>query len=168
MSEEMPKLTAELVADGAVPQQPVISPDGRWTAYIVATIGKQAERRRSAIWLAATDGGSPPRKLTAGSAADTGPRWAPDSKSLFFVSDRAGTAQVYRIRLDGGEAEALTGWQGEIAEARPLAGARLAAVVATDEPTEDDRRKKAERDDAVVWAERTPPGRLRAARSWPA
>jgi hypothetical protein len=64
------------------------------------------------------------------------------SPSLFFVSDRTGSAQVHRILLDGGEAEALTDWHGEISDVRPLSGVRLAAVVATDEPTEEDRRRR--------------------------
>jgi dipeptidyl aminopeptidase/acylaminoacyl peptidase len=161
MSEDAPELTAELVVDGAVPSQPVISPDGCWVAYVVAPVGRKAERRLCAIWLAAADGGSPPGKLTAGMAADFGPRWAPDSASVFFLSDRTGSVQLHRIWLGGGEAEVLTDWHGEISDARPLADGRLVAVVATDEPTEEDTRRCAERDDAIVWGEQLRRGRLR-------
>jgi dipeptidyl aminopeptidase/acylaminoacyl peptidase len=94
-------------------------------------------------------------------AADFCPRWAPDSASVFFLSDRTGSPQLHRIRLGGGEAEVLTDWHGDISDARPLADARLVAVVATDEPTEDDKRRRAERDDAIVWGERVRCGRLR-------
>ncbi len=161
MSQAVSELTAELVTDGAVPSRPVISPDGCWVAYVVAPVGRRAERRACALWLAAADGSSPPVKLTAGTAADFGPRWAPDSASVFFLSDRTGSPQLHRIRLGGGEAEVLTDWHGEISDALPLADARLVAVVATDEPTEDDKRRRAERDDAVVWGERVRCGRLR-------
>jgi len=161
MSEDAPELTAELVVDGAVPSQPVISPDGCWVAYVVAAVGRRAERRICALWLAAADGSSSPGKLTAGMAADFGPRWAPDSASVFFLSDRTGSPQLHRIRLAGGEAEVLTDWHGEISDARPLADARLVAVVATDEPTEEDKRRRAERDDAIVWGEQVRCGRLR-------
>lgn len=161
MSEEIPMLTAELVVDSAVPGQPVISPDGRWVAYVVVAVGRREERRLSALWLAAADGSSPPRKLTAGTAADSGPRWAPDSVSLFFLSDRTGSVQVHQIQLNGGEAEALTDWRGGISDVRPLADDQLVAVVATDEPTEADERRRAERDDAMVWDDRVPTGRLR-------
>ena len=153
MSEDAPELTAELVVDGAVPSQPVISPDGCWVAYVVAPVGRRAERRICALWLAAADGGSPPEKLTAGMAADFGPRWAPDSASVFFLSDRTGSVQLHRIWLGGGEAVVLTDWHGEISDARPLADGRLVAVIATDEPTEEDKRRRAERDDAIVWGE---------------
>ena len=161
MSEDTPKLTAEPVTDGEVPSQPVVSPDGRWVAYVVAPVGRRAERRLCAIWLAAVDGSSPPGKLTAGTAADFRPRWAPDSASVFFLSDRTGSPQLHRIRLGGGEAEVLTDWHGKISDARPLADGRLVAVVATDEPTEEDKRRRAERDDAFVWGQQLRSGRLR-------
>ncbi len=161
-------LTAELIVDGAAPQQPAISPDGCWVGYVVAPVGWGGERRLSALWVAAADGSSAPRKLTAGTADDSGPRWAPDSASVYFLSDRAGSlsdragsVQLYRIRLDAGEAEALTSWRGDISEVCPLADGRLVAVVATDEPDEKHERRLAERDDAVVWGERLSGGRLR-------
>ena len=65
MSEDALELTAELVVDGVMPSQPVISPDGCWVAYAVAPAGRKTERRMCAIWLAAVDGSSPPAKLTA-------------------------------------------------------------------------------------------------------
>jgi len=160
MSVDTPTLTAELVVDGAVPEQPEISPDGHWVAYVVRPMGRPGERRLSAVWIAAADGSSPPRQLTAGTAADSGPRWAPDSASLFFMSDRTGSAQLHRIRVDGGEAESLTEWEGEIYDFCPLGDGRV-AVVAEDEPTEEDERKRAERDDAIVWSEQRGHGRLR-------
>jgi dipeptidyl aminopeptidase/acylaminoacyl peptidase len=156
MSEDLVELTPELIVDGAAPANPVISPDGRWVAYVVAPVGRRGDRRLSALWLAPADGGSAPRKLTAGTAADAGPSWAADSSSLYFVSDRTGSAQVHRIRIDGGEAEALTDWRGDISAAWPLADGRLVAVSATEEPTEEDQRRLAERDDAVVWGEEAP------------
>src|ERR1700678_1859467 len=161
MSEDAAELTAELVVDGAVPSQPVISPDGCWVAYVVAPVGRRAERRLCAVWVAAVDDSSPPWKLTAGTAADLRPRWAADSASVFFLSDRAGSRQLHRIRLGGGEAEVLTDWRGEISDAQPLADDPLVAVVATDEPTEEDERRRAERDDAFVWGQQLRPARLR-------
>jgi hypothetical protein len=59
MGERAPELTAELIVDGAVPSQPVISPDGAWVAYQVAPMG-MTEPAVSALWVAAADGRSPP------------------------------------------------------------------------------------------------------------
>lgn len=146
------EVTPQLVVDGVIPLQPVISPDGRWVAYAVATIGRKEEHPSSSIWVAAADGSSEPRQLTDGTSKDAMPRWAPDSASLFFGSDRTkrGTTQVHGIPLDGGEAEVLTTWKSGISAYLPLAGGRLIAVVAVDEPTDEDERRKAERDDAQV------------------
>ncbi len=80
---------------------------------------------------------------------------------MFFLSDRTGSVQLHRVRVGGGEAGVLTDWRGEICDARPLADARLVAVVATDEPDEEDRRRRAERDDAFVWGQQLRRGRLR-------
>src|SRR6202451_2318391 len=96
MSEDAPELTAEQVVDGAVPSQPVISPDGCWVAYVVAPVGRGGERCLCALWVAAADGSSPPWKLTAGTAADSDPRWAPDSASGFFFSGPPRSRQLAR------------------------------------------------------------------------
>src|ERR1700749_5249455 len=95
MSEDAPELTAELVVDGAVPSQPVISPDGRWVAYVVAPVGREGERHRCALWVAAADGGSPPWKLTAGTAAASDPRSGPGSGPGFLFSWRGGVRPRY-------------------------------------------------------------------------
>src|ERR1700689_983957 len=105
---DTPQLTADLIVGGTVPRQPAISPDGRWVAYVTAPVGQLGERRLSAVWIAIRNGSPPPRQLTAGTAADSGPRWAPDSTALYFMSDRTGSDQLHRIRIDGGEAEGLT------------------------------------------------------------
>jgi Tol biopolymer transport system component len=110
MSDSAPTLTAELVVDSAVPRYPAISPDGRWVAFAVAAFGV-TEPPLSALWVAAADGSSPPRKLTAAAARDCVPRWAPDSASLFFGAGQ----QLHRIGRDGGPARALTTWRAGIA-----------------------------------------------------
>jgi dipeptidyl aminopeptidase/acylaminoacyl peptidase len=156
MTEAAPQLTAELVVDGAWPEHPVISPDGRWVAYLVTLIGAR-ERQLSTLWVAPADASSAPLRLTAGTARERVPRWAPDSATVLFISD----GQLHRIHLDGGEAEALTRWRGEIAGHLPLADGQFVAVIAGDEPSAEDERRRAERDDAMVWSEPGPGHRLR-------
>lgn len=155
MGEVVPELTAELVADGAVPLDPVISPDGRWVAYVVTTMGVK-ERRVSALWVVPADASSSARRLTPGTAWAGVPRWAPDSDSLLFGSG----GQLYRIGVHGGDAAALASWPGGICGHLPLAGGRLAAVIATGEPGEEDECGKAGRGDAMVWGEHLPGSRL--------
>ena len=84
-----------------------VSPDGRLVAFSVSVTDLAKNRRHSSLYLAATDG-SFVRRLTAAEASDSQPRWSPDGKAIFFVSSRSGSAQVWRIALDGGEAEQVT------------------------------------------------------------
>jgi dipeptidyl aminopeptidase/acylaminoacyl peptidase len=156
-------VNAELVADSCVPADPVLSPDGRWVAFVVAAVGRAGEFPVSTLWISAVDGSAPARKLTVGSVEDSAPRWAPDSESIFFLSDRAerGTLQLHRIRVTGGEAEALTKWKSGISDHLPLAEPELVAIIASDEPTDEDERRANEKDDAWVWGERVRPSRLR-------
>ncbi len=85
---------------------PQISPDGQWIAYTVATPDLDANRMASNIWIVPTDGGDS-RQLTEG-GRDERPRWAPDGKTLVFLSSRDGTPQVFSISADGGEPSRIT------------------------------------------------------------
>ena len=86
---------------------PRVSPDGRQVAFVVRATDLEANRGRTDLYLAAVDG-SWLRRLTSHEASDTQPRWAADGRSLYFVSTRSGSAQVFRLPLDGGEAEQVT------------------------------------------------------------
>ncbi len=89
-------------------EDPQISPDGAWVAFVKLTVDKVSNGYRRAIWLAPTSGGKP-RPFTSGTRQDHSPRWSPDGKQLAFVSNRAGDKpQLYVIDLNGGEARQLT------------------------------------------------------------
>lgn len=84
---------------------PVVSPDGRAVAYTIRTTDWEANQYRTQIWVGSADG---TRQLTFGEGSSQQPAWSPDGKWLAFVSDRSGTRQLYRLAVDGGEAEPLT------------------------------------------------------------
>ena len=86
---------------------PQVSPDGKWVAFVVRQTDLEANRGRTDLWLVATTGDDL-RRLTSHPESDANPRWSPDSGSLWFVSGRSGSSQVWRIRIDGGEAEQVT------------------------------------------------------------
>jgi len=159
----MPPLTPEHIVDGLVPEDPRVSPEGRWVAFAAGPVGKAEEHPRSAIWLAPVDGAAPARALTAGTANDRSPRWSADGRAIFFLSDRAerGKAQVYRIAVDGGEAGPMTDWPGGVSGFVPLADGDGLTFWGKDGPTPEDERRERERDDARVWGERRPVARLR-------
>lgn len=151
-------LTAEMLVDNARPVLPTVSPDGRQVAYLVSEMG--ADRRRyTELWLAAADASSEPVRLMTGLRRTSALRWTAKSDSLLYISG----GQIHRISLgtSGSEAESLTTWRGGISDQLPLSDGLTVAVVAEDEPTEEDERRRKEGDDAMVWGQHEPFGRLR-------
>ena len=84
-----------------------VSPDGRRVAFNVRQTDLEANRGRTDIWLVGTDGQGL-RRLTSHPAADFNARWSRCGKWIFFLSTRSGSSQVWRISVEGGEAEQVT------------------------------------------------------------
>jgi dipeptidyl aminopeptidase/acylaminoacyl peptidase len=84
-----------------------VSPDGKRVAFSVSVTDREANGRNSDLYLTAVNGFGM-KQLTSNSANDVQPRWSPDGKSLFFVSNRSESYQVWRIGPDGGEPKAIT------------------------------------------------------------
>jgi dipeptidyl aminopeptidase/acylaminoacyl peptidase len=87
---------------------PQISPDGSQVVYQVTTVSLEKNNSSTNLWLAATDGKTPPRQLTNSTKSDRHPRWSPDGKRILFESTRSGESQLWLIDLGGGEARQLT------------------------------------------------------------
>jgi dipeptidyl aminopeptidase/acylaminoacyl peptidase len=156
-------LTAELVVEGCVPQTPALAPNGHLLCYVLAPISRIGDHLDTALWLADIEGDGLWNRVTADTATESQPGWSADSRSLYFLSDRAerGTPQLHRLSPADGVVIALTGWRAGIVDHLPLADPHLVALLAEDEPTEQDTRRDQERDDAIVVGEREPRARLR-------
>src|SRR3569833_442569 len=90
---------------------PQVSPDARYVAYVLRESDMDANKFRSDIWLLdLAQKNAQPQRLTTDPANDSSPRWAPDSRTLYFLSARGGNQQVWRIRTDGGEATRVTSY----------------------------------------------------------
>lgn len=95
---------------------PVVSPDGRWVAYVETTHDPETLSSDTQIFILSILGGEP-RRLTADPAGSRNPMFTPDGRELLFVSSRGGTNQVYSLPLDtGGEALRLTDQPGGVSE----------------------------------------------------
>jgi dipeptidyl aminopeptidase/acylaminoacyl peptidase len=92
--------------DLRVPTETALSPDGRFVAFTVKAVAPGKDGYRTALWIAPADGSAPARQLTAGSKADTAPRWSPDGRSLAFLSDRGAVLQAGGGGAKPGKAEA--------------------------------------------------------------
>ena len=84
-----------------------VSPDGTRVVFVLRVTDLEANKGRTDLWLVNTDA-SGLRRLTSHPDADTNPRWSPDGKTIWFLSTRSGSSQVWKIPADGGEAEAVT------------------------------------------------------------
>jgi len=85
---------------------PQVSPDGQWVAYGVSTPDIEANRSRTDLWISSVDG-KVTKRLTSDPAADYNPRWGQNG-TLFFLSTRGGSAQIWNIDPQGGEARQIT------------------------------------------------------------
>ncbi len=153
LTEVAAGLTAALLVDGCQAADPVLSPDGRWVAWATSRMDARTQPV-SELWLAPVGGSAVPAPLADGSVPARLPRWSVDSSWLFYVEGEE--LRRLRITADGpaGAAGAVLRWRGEISGFLPLAGGQLVAVVAGDELTEDDERRRAAGGDAMVWSER--------------
>ncbi|MFD7658141.1 S9 family peptidase [Actinosynnema sp. NPDC059797] len=159
----MTGLTAELVVDGRAPRTPALAPNGHLLCYVLAPLSRTGDHLDTELRLVDTDGAATPRRVTADTATESQPRWSADSGTLFFLSDRAdrGTSQVHRLTLADGAVAAVTNRRTGVIDHLPLADPDLVALLALDEPTEQELRRARDRDDAIVVGEREPRARLR-------
>jgi dipeptidyl aminopeptidase/acylaminoacyl peptidase len=87
--------------------EPQVSPDGKWVVFTLRKTDLAANRGRTDLWLVGIDGAGL-RQLTVNPASDFSPQWARDGKSIWFISTRSGSAQIWRMPVDGGEPEQKT------------------------------------------------------------
>jgi len=79
------------------------SPDGRTLAVTLSRDGGS-----QLYTLDVTTPGSEPRRLTQSSSIDTEPTYSHDGQFIYFVSDRGGSPQIYRMPAAGGMPERVT------------------------------------------------------------
>jgi dipeptidyl aminopeptidase/acylaminoacyl peptidase len=87
--------------------EPQLSPDGRMVAFTVQTVDLDKNSKPKQVFMVAVNGGFP-RQLTHDGTDNERPRWSPDSKQIFYVSNRDGSSQVWRMDADGANAAQLT------------------------------------------------------------
>jgi dipeptidyl aminopeptidase/acylaminoacyl peptidase len=106
---------------------PQASADGRYVAFTVRETDMEANKGRTDLWLLDLDAEKPePRRLTQHEANDSKPRWSPDGASIYFLSTRSGSSQVWRLMLAGGEAMQVTRFPVDVNELKVAPkGARL-------------------------------------------
>lgn len=93
---------------------PRISPDGAWVAYVIETKDLEKDQSETRLWMVSTSGGEA-IPLTAKGSSAASPRWRPDRKYLSFLAERQWDQgseiqgrQVFTLDRRGGEGVRLT------------------------------------------------------------
>jgi dipeptidyl aminopeptidase/acylaminoacyl peptidase len=140
-----PELQLKVKAVGA----PSVSPDGSRVVYTVneAVMTPEKSEFVSQIWMAniATKQNV---QLTFGEKTSTNPKWSPDGKWIAFLSNRKDNRNnLYRLNIDGGEAEPLTELKTNISDYNWSPDGRFIAYTMSDPKTEDEEKNDKGRND---------------------
>ncbi len=111
-------LTAEEVAAGRLTPEVMwkmsragsssLSPDGTRLLYQQTDYNMAENRGATTLWVEdlATKRAT---RLTDFASNNHSPQWSADGSAIYFLSDRSGSSQVWRMNASGGEATQLTG-----------------------------------------------------------
>jgi dipeptidyl aminopeptidase/acylaminoacyl peptidase len=125
-----------------------ISPDGKQVIYTKSELKKWSDNKRvSSIWIANADGTD--HRQLLGSDKDRSPSWSPDGRTIAFLSTRdqaegardAAGAQIWLLRMSGGEATKLTEHKTAIRALRWSEDSTRIFVTAEEEDPLKDTRK---------------------------
>ncbi|MGB2592989.1 MAG: S9 family peptidase [Candidatus Acidiferrum sp.] len=122
------------------------SPDGTRVAFVVMEPPK-GERRARHIWIYEKKSGAV-RQLTFSAKDESSPRWSPDGKELAFLSNRVDQQQVYVLRMDGGEAAAVTKGKRSVHAFEWSPNGKEIAYLAPDARSSAEEKKEKDKDDS--------------------
>jgi Tol biopolymer transport system component/DNA-binding winged helix-turn-helix (wHTH) protein len=74
------------------------SPDGRWIVFEAEE--KKSHRHQSTIYVTPATGGGPWTRITEAKHWDDKPRWSPDGRTIYYLSDRKGFFNVWGIHFE--------------------------------------------------------------------
>lgn len=87
---------------------PALSPNGRQVAFTVQSPDLDRNIKPEQIYVVPSDGFTPPRQLTQDGSVNERPRWSPDSRQIYFVSNRGGSQQIWVMDADGNHPRQVT------------------------------------------------------------
>ena len=91
---------------------PVLSPDGRKVVFAVRQTDFEANRGRSSLWIRdlMTRDMAPPKRFTAEGFNVNSPAFSADGRTVYFLSAKSGSQQLWSQPVGGGEARQLSNY----------------------------------------------------------
>ena len=102
---------ARLTNDPFADLEPSFSPDGRRIVFVTERYSTRLDEAAAGeLRLAVVDAANgQPREVRAfPSGKHISPQWAPDSNTIYFISDPDGISNVYRVSANGGQPQQMT------------------------------------------------------------
>lgn len=150
-------LTPEALADLQCPEDVRLAPSGKHVVYCLRPASKRGDHETSSLWVAEVGKEHSARQLTSGHFNDELPRWAPDSKTIAFVSDRAEPGHcsaIYFLSMPPlSEPIPITEPKNKknIVSLKWSPDGHYVAFLSPDEMTVEEESKLASGDDAIVY-----------------
>ena len=88
-----------------------LSPDGKTLLYAQTDYNMAQNRGVTTLWVQDMASGAVTR-LTDTASNNAAPEWSSDGRKIYFLSDRSGSMQVWRMNAAGGDATQITGSGG--------------------------------------------------------
>ena len=96
---------------------PAVSPDGNWAVYQLSETDLAANRRRTDLFLLnlRAPNAQPVRIASAPNFNEHDPRFSPDGRWLYYLSNASGSDQIWRVSLPAGTPEKVTDLATDVA-----------------------------------------------------
>ncbi len=151
-------ISPEMIADLHTVRQVALSPDGQTIAYTYHIPGAADSKPGKAWYELHTIGidGSKHRKYVSKPNSGYSISWGPDGNHIYFLSYRGSDnayTQVYRIPIDGGEAERVTEHRSAIDNYQISPNGEWIAYTARDTQTREEKLNTAAGKDWIVYGE---------------
>ncbi|HEY3743690.1 MAG TPA: S9 family peptidase [Bryobacteraceae bacterium] len=127
------------------------SPDGHWAVWTERSAVMDPEKSEfvEQVFLGKSDG-SWRIQLTHGEKSSSRPQWSTDGKFVYYASDRGAKNQIYRIPVDGGEAEAVSDFKGGAGSFQISPNGKWIAFTGREPDASDERARREKVDFRVI------------------
>ncbi|WP_445429000.1 S9 family peptidase [Alishewanella sp. HL-SH05] len=134
-----------------------LAPDGQAVVYSQSNGGFAPADTSHDLYLMTLGENRSVKRLTTHSSRETAVQWHPNGQSIFFIANRSGSNQIWRLSLDGGEAQQVTQLPVPVNAFKLAADGKTLALALTVKPgcqtlqcTLDAQAKDAEKKDSAL------------------